>query len=317
MTRKNPPATPLDILLVIMGQSPYNRSIWTGFLDGFQLLGHSVTVVDATEIPEPENLPQLPDLLFAVHGSNVPLEKIRAYRSREVPTAVYLLDEPYEVDRSSEWARDYDQVFSVDRATVPVHGRFTRAAHLPLAYNHLVFNPQGPAVQSRILVLGTPFDTREPCLAAIRDRWGPQITWVGPGWKNFSAAGQHYEHFVTPPDCAKFYRGADVVINIHRDSLWSHFGDLNRERIEATHLNPRFWETAGCNSFQLCSYRADIDAYAPGSATFNSVDQLVQKLGYFLDNEKARQTQLQRLYKKVRNHTYENRCRSVLDTLQL
>ena len=35
---------------------------------------------------------------------------------------MYLLDEPYEVDNSVKWARYYDWVFTVDRATVDIHG---------------------------------------------------------------------------------------------------------------------------------------------------------------------------------------------------
>jgi len=304
-----------NILLVVMGQSPFNRSIWNGFAEGFQSLGHTVNVVDATRIPDPEVNIELPDLLFAVHGANVPIEKIQAYRARGTGTAVYLLDEPYEVDRSIEWARHYDCVFSVDRSTVPVHQQHTRAAYLPLAYNRRVFNPQVPAIPSRILVLGTPFSAREKYLAAIRDQWAGLVTWVGPGWKTFSPLGRHYDGYVAPADCARFYRGADIVINIHRDSRWSHFGDCNRRRIEATHLNPRFWEAAGCRSFQLCSYRADIETLAPKACTFINEDELVEKTRYFLDREKARKNMASRVYKNIRMHTYSRRCQTVLDSV--
>ena len=306
----------LNILLVIMGQSPFNRSIWSGFLGGFKLLGHSVTVVDAREIPEPQELDHKPDLMFAVHGSNIPIDKVQAYRADGIVTAVYLLDEPYEVDSSVEWSRHYDCVFSVDKATLPVHSLHTQAEHLPLAYDHRVFNPDGPIIASRILVLGTPFDAREKYLAAIRDRWGDLVTWVGPGWKNFSPTGTHYEGFVDPEACAGFYRGADIIINIHRDPTWSHFGEHNKNAIEATHLNPRFWEVAGCRSFQLCSYRGDIEMLAPQAIVFNSVEELVQKIDYFIDNEKARDKLARKVYSKVKPHTYEQRCKTVLEILK-
>jgi spore maturation protein CgeB len=306
---------PRNIMLVIMGQSPYNRSIWTGFLEGFRMLGHSVEVVDATRIPDPDTLELKPDLLFAVHGFNVPTVKIRAYRSAGVTTAVYLLDEPYEIDRSVEWSVHYDYVFSVDKATVPVHRALTKAFYLPLAYNHTVFKPNGPGIPSRILVLGTPFEAREKYLAAVRDHWGKLVTWVGPGWKKFSRSGQHHEALVDPEGCARFYRSADIVINIHRDSLWSHFGELNKDRIEATHLNPRFWEVAGCRTFQLCSYRRDIDTLAPPAITFTTVDSLVQKIDYFIDRQKARKDFAKRVYNKIKHQTYEKRSQTVLETV--
>jgi spore maturation protein CgeB len=294
---------PLHILLVAMSRSPYNRSIWTGFLGGFQSLGHSVEVVDATQIPDPATAAKLPDLLLSIHGSNVPADKILAYRSASVTTAVYLLDEPYEVDRTVEWAQHYNHIFSVDQVTVPVHRQYTRASFLPLAYNPAIFNPNGPSIPSNILVLGTPFSAREDFLSVLRDRWGKLVTWVGPGWKQFSTPGQHYEQFVSPADCAHFYRGADIVINIHRDSYWSHFGELNKNRLEATHLNPRFWEAAACNTLQLCSYRKDLETFATKTPSFRTTDEFISKLEYFIDNKKARETIASKIYRKIKNHT--------------
>lgn len=317
-TEMKPQATlqkPLHILLVAMSQSPYNRSIWTGFLDGFQSLGHSVEVVDATRIPDPATTAKKPNLLLAIHGSNVPADKIEAYRTAGIFTAVYLLDEPYEIDRTVEWACHYDCIFSVDKVTVPVHGRHTQARFLPLAYNPAIFGPDGPTIPSTFLVLGTPFSAREEFLSALRDRWGKLVTWVGPGWKQFSPAGHHYEQFATPADCARFYRGAAIVINIHRDSYWSHFGELNKNRLEASHLNPRFWETAACKSLQLCSYRKDLDTFAPKTPAFRTVDEFISKLEYFIGNKKARDTIASKVYSKIKNHTYEARCKQIIETL--
>jgi spore maturation protein CgeB len=258
-----------------------------------------------------------PDLLLAVHGGNVPIDKIQAYRNAGVITAVYLLDEPYEVDRTVEWARHYDHIFSVDRVTVPVHGKFTQASFLPLAYNPAIFGADGPAIQSTILVLGTPFTAREKFLTILRDRWGDLVTWVGPGWKDFTTSGQHYEQFIIPADCARFYRGAEIVINIHRDSYWSHFGNLNKERLEATHLNPRFWEAAACKAFQLCSYRKDLERFSPKTPSFRTVDEFSSKLAYFIENKKARDSIASKVYKKVKEHTYLARCRTILKAVTM
>ena len=304
----------LHILLVAMSQSPFNRSIWTGIQDGFQSLGHTVEIVDATQVPDPLTVKIKPDLLLSIHGSNVPADRIQAYRAANIMTAVYLLDEPYEVDRSVEWAQHYNWVFSVDRVTVPVHNKHTQAAFLPLAYNHAIFCPDGPSIPSTILVLGTPFSAREEYLSILRDRWGKLVTWVGPGWKQFSSYGIHYEQFVTPADCARFYRGADIVINIHRDSYWSHFGELNKNRLEATHLNPRFWEAAACNTLQLCSYRKDLGHFAQKAPSFRDTEEFTKKLEYFVGNKKARDTIASQVYGKIKKHTYEARCKTIIET---
>lgn len=305
----------MHIVLGIMSQSPYNRSIWAGLSRAFRHIGHTVVASDASQLPHPGSLPARPALLFIIHGANVPLEIVDAYRGMGVLTAIYLLDEPYEVDRTRLWSAHYDWVFSVDRVTVPLHAANSHAAHLPLAFDDTVFSPNGPAIVSDILVLGSPFSAREEYLAPIRDRWGDRITWVGPGWRAFSPAGQHFEGFVAPEVCAQFYRGAKVVINIHRDSFWSHFGDLNQGRIEATHLNPRFWEAAGCGAFQLCSFRSDLEIYAPKIASFRTPEELELKLEYFLDNERARRENTQKVYRKIKPHTYNQRAQGALKTL--
>jgi spore maturation protein CgeB len=300
------------IVLGVMPQSPYNQSIWSGFMRAFECLGHTVHVVDAAQLPNPDTLPVLPDFLYVVHGANTAPETVEKYRKSGTKTAIYLLDEPYEVDRTCLWSPYYDCVFSVDRATVPLHAVASRASHLPLAYDQTTFYPEGPSVVSEILVLGSPFRAREEFLTRVRDRWGDRTTWVGPGWRGFSPAGEHIEGFVTPEVCARFYRGAKIVINIHRDSWWSHFGDLNQRKIEATHLNPRFWEVAGCGSFQLCSYRSDLRTFAPKAATFRTVEEMERKIGYFLENDSVRQEQARYVHSKVRNHTYLERAKTVL-----
>lgn len=305
----------MRVTLVHIGPSPFNRSIWTGLANGFQGLGHAVTVVDHKDLAPPA--PPLPDLLFAVHGGYVPEERILEYRGAGVATATWLLDEPYEVDRSRTWSRHYDWVFSVDRATLPVHDRGGNAVHLPLGYDDTVFGPQGPQAASEILVLGSPYAVRLELLRPLIRRWGARMTWVGPGWGELCPAGTHIDGYVLPEDCAKLYRGAKVVLNIHRDSCWSHFGELNRACIEATHLNPRFWEAGACKAFQLCSVRDDLARYAPKAATFRDAWELDRKLAYFLDNAPVRDRNAAAVYRKVKDHTYTRRAAEILRAVGL
>lgn len=301
------------VLVVCMSQSPYNRSIWTGLVRGFERQGCKVEVVDAGQIPSPDSLAKLPDLLMSVHGGNAPVDIIQQYARSGVTTAVYLLDEPYEVDRSTEWAKYYDWVFTVDSSTVDIHAQYANAVHMPCGYDDTVFRPDGPSVKSDILMLGSPFPARENIMGKTIQKLGKHFTWVGPGWDQLCALGTHFNHFVTPEDCAKLYRGAGITLNIHRDSSWSHFGDLNKHELVASHLNPRFWEAAACGGFPLSSYRSDQDIYAKKGASFKTEDDLVSKLEYYLNNTKARKLQAKLLIKAVRKHSYLERAKTVLE----
>jgi spore maturation protein CgeB len=303
------------ILLAVMAQSPFNRSIWMGLARGFQASGCHVEVISAELLPEPRSRADRPDLLFAVHGRTVPADVLAAWRKEGIPTAVYLLDEPYEVDLTTTWARNFDWVFSVDRATVPVHAAFSRAVHLPLGYDATIFRPDGPRIESEILVLGSPFQTRDEFLRPLIDRMGERITWVGPGWRNVTSAGKHHEGLVSPEGCAAYYRGAQIVINIHRDSFWSHFGDLNKSRIEATHLNPRYWEAGACRAFQLTSWRPDLEAFAPESPSFRTPVELLNLVERFSADANARSVVSSAVLARLAKHDYRHRAQAILETV--
>lgn len=303
------------ILVACMGQSPYSRSIWTGLCHGFEKQGCTVQLCDSTQVPSPASLNALPDLFFAVHGGNVPVETVNSYKMAGVPTAVYLLDEPYEVDNSVKWSRHYDWVFTVDRATIDVHAEYSYVKHMPCGYDETVFNTDGPSISSEILMLGSCFAARENILGRSISKFGQRFTWVGPGWHQLCQAGTHYDRLVTPEECAMFYRGANITLNIHRDSTWSHFGQLNKTGLEATHLNPRFWEAAACGSFVFSSARSDLQKIAKGAASFDGEDDLFNKLDYFVNNPGARKKQAKLIHRAVKKHSYTERARLVLNLI--
>lgn len=304
-----------NVVLAVMPKSPFNSSIWHGLAHGFKSLGHNVMVVDASRCPVPAQIKEDVDLFFAVHGFGIPEAIISEYKKSHVMTGVYLLDEPYEIDRTVQWARHYDHVFSVDRVTVPVHSAYTNASFLPLAYSDAIFSPKGDRVESDILVLGSPYKAREPYLAALRAEFGSRVTWVGPGWKSFSPQGVHHDMYVSPMDCARFYRGAELVINIHRDSTWSHFGDLNQSGLKATHLNPRFWEGVACGSLQLTSYREDLTQFAPDAPSFDSVDGFLELVGGYLSDDQLRRERALVTSTDIQEHTYVRRAAQVMQTV--
>lgn len=305
----------LNIVLAVQPQSPFNSSIWRGLAHGFQAMGHRLKVVDSDQCPPPSAFKERVDLFFAVHGSSVPRGVVEGYRAHGAMTGVYLLDEPYEVDRTVLWARHYEHVFSVDQVTLPVHRQHTNAAFLPLAFSDAIFGTEGEKISSDILVLGSAYKAREIYLSALRDKFGSQVTWVGPGWKEFSSLGIHHEYYVHPDDCARLYRGAKLTINIHRNSTWSHFGELNKSSLIATHLNPRFWESTACGGLSLTSYREDIETFAPDSPTFNDQAGFLELVEKYLHDENAREKKAKSMLKAVEPHTYKNRANQIIDTV--
>lgn len=301
----------MNIGVVGNSRSAFSRSIWDGYCRAFRQLGHDVMVLD-------ENLPQLRetgvlDLLFVIHGAQVNRSTVKLYKSYGVTTAVYLVDEPYEVDRTQGWSCHYDWVFSCDRSTVPMHG--DRCVFLPLAYDDGLFCPDGPKIESEILLLGLGIDARKVVLRPLLEEWGSRITWVGPQWRWAKPYGTHIEGLFPPETVARYYRGAKVVLNIHRDSFWSHFGEHNKKKIPATHLNPRTWEAAASGAFQICSPRDDLKVYAPSMPVFRSSKELGKLLDFYLTHDRVREERAQLARQQILPHTYAQRARQILGTL--
>ena len=75
-----------------------------------------------------------PDLLFVVHGRKFIQRwgnKFSRYNS-----AVWLLDEPYEVDDTSKWSHYFNYVFVNDPNTLEQH---KNAHYLPVGYDPILY----------------------------------------------------------------------------------------------------------------------------------------------------------------------------------
>ena len=127
--------------------------------------------------------------------------------------------------------------------------------------------------------------------------WGLQ-----PGWL-FSRLKRHSLPPVFGEDKARAARAARICLNT------LHYGEVDG-------LNARAFEIAGCGGFQLLTLvpvlaeHFDIDQEV---VAFNSIDELLEKIRYYLDHPQlgaaiAARGQL----RAHRDHTYEKRLRSIL-----
>jgi hypothetical protein len=130
-----------------------------------------------------------PDLVLVIHGRRFARHKRMFDRYR---TAVWLLDEPYEVDDTAVFARVFDRVFVNDPATLDRHQ--PRGAYLPVCYDPRRHHP-GPGELSRSYdtgFVGGGNPTRERMLGALA-RAGRLGYVVGGPW--------------TDPDLRRLSRG--------------------------------------------------------------------------------------------------------------
>ena len=81
----------------------------------------------------------------------------------------------------------------------------------------------------------------------------------------------------------------------------------------------RIWDVLGCGGFVLTNYQAEIPYYfkeGEDLVCFDGLEDLCEKVGYYLEHEEERKRIAWNGYRKVREkHSYIERIRTILDTV--
>lgn len=81
----------------------------------------------------------------------------------------------------------------------------------------------------------------------------------------------------------------------------------------------RIWDVLGCGGFLLTNYQAEIPYYfkeGEDLVCFNGLEDLCEKVGYYLEHEEERKRIAWNGYRKVREkHSYIERIHTILDTV--
>lgn len=220
--------------------------------------------------------------------------------------AVWLLDEPYEVDDTAAFSRRFGHVFLNDSATL---GRHAHAAYLPVCYDpHVHYASDAPKTHA-VGFIGGGNATRDRYLAALA-RAGLLTYVVGGAWSDAAVNRCCLSRNITPPATAALYRQTRIVVNVFRER--HHF---NRENIPATSLNPRVYEATACGALVVSEWRPEVDTVVPELPTFRTVAECVALVGDLLaDPDRAEAIRIQCLA-RLAPHTYAARLQTVLATV--
>ncbi|SFX83837.1 Spore maturation protein CgeB [Thermoactinomyces sp. DSM 45891] len=265
-----------------------------------------------------------PDLVMVLLGHNGYLaQKISLIRKSGIKTALWATDDPYFIDLSKEVATHYDYVFTIDTGCIRFYQKIgcQNVFHLPLATDPEVFRPMNvaPFYQSDICFVGSLYGARRIAFFNSISSYllTKNVLLVGLYWdqiQNYSLLQNKIRLGWTPgEEAARYYNGAKIVINLHRE----HNENLNYFQVPALSINNRTFEVASCGSFQLTDIRPDLNEfYKPGLEieTFKDPNEFVNKIEYYLKNERERQRVKRNALKRtLRENTYEKRLRQLLD----
>ena len=276
----------------------------TGLREAAQSLGLASEHADWDDPQLPQKIERFrPDLLFVVHGRR--FVQRWGNRFKALRSAVWLLDEPYEVDDTAAWSGQFTHVFVNDAATSPRH----RNAHrLPVAYAPLLHHaPPQPERRYRVGFIGGANPSRERLLAGLA-RSGLLDYVVGGPWREASLGALCLSPNVPAERAAALYQDTDIVVNVFRDR--HHY---NREGIVATAMNPRVCEALACGALVLSEPRDEPLREVPELPTFRTEAEAAALIEHFLADPADRARVQQACAARLRDATYSQRLKAAME----
>lgn len=276
----------------------------TGLREAAQSLGLASEHADWDDPQLPQKIERFrPDLLFVVHGRRFVQrwgDRFKAQRS-----AVWLLDEPYEVDDTAAWSGHFNHVFVNDAATLPRH----RHAHrLPVAYAPVLHHvPAQRERRYRVGFIGGANPSRERLLAGLAGR-GLLDYLVGGPWREASLVALCRSSNVPAERAAALYQDTTIVVNVFRDR--HHY---NRDGLVATAMNPRICEALACGALVLSEPRDDLLREVPELPTFRTESEAAMQIEHFLADPAERARVQQACAARLRDATYSQRLKTAME----
>lgn len=261
------------------------------------------------------------EFVLFIHGGYISERFINILKRYKVNTAVWLLDDPHEIDFSKRYSYFYDCVFTVEKEAVEVHKRRAKDVfYLPLGYDEDVFSPKDvdEKYKSDICVLGSGFEERinllEKIYPYIKNR---KLKLVGK-WDNLSSTSPLLNHVVDgvvrPETASLYYSGAKIVINQHRNETGSLIG-TNINKVKGFSPNPRVFECIACKTFCIIDDKRKgvFDFFEKNSEidSFGSDSELVEKIDFWLDKEIMRKKACESACLKNKTNSMTERIREI------
>jgi spore maturation protein CgeB len=248
-------------------------------------------------------------------GHHVSRTALSALRALGIPTALWTFDDPYELSANLEIAPHYDAVFTEEARCLDAYREAGCAAafQLPLgcdAERHRPAASVDPRYSSDVCFVGSGYPNRIRVLeGAASELKGRRVRLFGD-WSAL-APGSWLRSCVVPgflPDAevARWYSGAKIVLNIHRDPAEEGSGRLNPRGVRADAANCRVFEIAAAGAFQLVDAgRADLGREL---VRFSGAEDLARSVRYFLEHDDERRAIAAAGRRRAAaDHTYDRR----------
>jgi spore maturation protein CgeB len=274
----------------------------------------SSAVMAKTEIMQP-------DLVLALAQAPLSRQTLSKLRQKGVPTAMWFVEDFRVFQYWRSFAPYYDFFAVIQKE--PFFSELGKIGvknvmYLPLAADPEFHRPQEPdAVDKKrfgsdISFLGAGYPNRRRAFASLLGYdfkiWGTE--WDGAA--ELDPVVQMRGRRISPQEAVKIFSCTKINLNLHS----SVKGD--RDVVPGDFVNPRTFELASCGAFQLTDNRELLPELFSEKeiTTFGNMDEMREKIDYFLEHPEKRREIAQRSRQRVlSSHTYEHRMQDLLQKM--
>jgi spore maturation protein CgeB len=251
-----------------------------------------------------------PDVMIAItHSvSEGTLLKLNQHGVRNI---AWWGDTPANMRKHGLLCKGWDHIFIKDRhavfkmKTLGLHAHF-----LPEAMNPLWHKPMYKEIGSDIVFAGNTYDYRHFLIRRLLDAGCQHIKLYGnrpPRWADQDVKQLFQQKFIVKEEKSRVFGEGLACIN-------------STAMTEGNSINCRAFEIAGAGGLQIMEYRPAIeDCFEPGKeiVTYESVDELMDKILFYKDNEGASKAIRQAAHNRViSSHTYQHRLEEILQIME-
>lgn len=256
-----------------------------------------------------------PGMVFIMNGDILEPQTLDKFRESS-KVALWLFDSRQKLPLSVGHVDHVDAMFCYEEEDVKQYNTEGKMAYfLPQACDTETYKPLGLKHDIDILFVGNLFFSpkRQQIAKAVVDSfpdrkiriYGLYKPWYKGliKWLLREHRTIYTNHNVTPHKANVLYNRARIVLNIHQEQ-------------QKNGANPRVFEICGAGAYQLCDGNPYIDnLFRNGEiGIWHSVDELISMIGKSLESD-LHDRALMAYQEVIRNHTYDVRMKTVIDTL--
>ena len=263
------------------------------------------------------------DLVWALAQTPLTPGALDEMRHEGIHSALWFVEDYTRFGYWQEVASHYDAVFTIQpgRFHEALRNRGVQnAAYLPCAANPSLHHPVNLSEAERqrfgsaVSFVGAGYANRQRIFGALAlDNFK---IW-GADWPKETAAYayvQEESRRITPEETAMIYNASRVNLNLHSSP---HHAGLNPD---GDYVNPRTFEIAACQGFQLVDSRSELAAlFQPGEeiAVFNRIEELPSLIEYYVSHpDEAAAIAARGCERVLREHTYVHRMTAAIEFLE-